>query len=189
MAEIWYTAVKAFGPEHAEEWAKFLEFSGLSQLTRVVTLDGMLCPTVIEELDPADWDHNIQQDYRLHYFTDLDYLLERVGPDFGAQILAVTLEPGRDCREALQDPRFRFSGFDLVDHEGGNSALVNCGGFPLAFRNDELSEYGLLTDYGRARTVQAALRQHYPDERHAQCDLWALWRMVSGDDAGRISMP
>ena len=59
----------------------------------------------------------------------------------------------------------------------GISALVNCGGFDRAFASTDLSYCGLLTDHARASEVQDLLRAEYPDEPHADYDLWAIWRM------------
>ena len=67
----------------------------------------------------------------------------------------------------------------MVDREGSISALTNCGGFPNAFSNSELSEVGLLTEFERAVEVQRMLRSCYPDEHHADCHMWAIFRLVT----------
>jgi hypothetical protein len=64
-----------------------------------------------------------------------------------------------------------------VDVRSSASALTNCGGFPGVFANSELSSCGLLGDLDRAREVQAKLRSAYPDEPHADCDVWAVFRV------------
>jgi hypothetical protein len=80
---------------------------------------------------------------------------------------------------ATQVPEgFEFMGYDLLDKESGISALSNCGGFPKAFSNSELSEKGLLVTHERSRTVQDALVREYPDEHHADCHLWAIFRCL-----------
>ena len=71
---------------------------------------------------------------------------------------------------------FEFIGYDLVDKDSSISALTNCGGFPKAFSNGELSEKGLFRTHERSREVQEALRQQYPTEHHADCHLWAIFR-------------
>jgi hypothetical protein len=78
---------------------------------------------------------------------------------------------------SFNDPRFAFRGFDLVELQTGISALVNCGGLDRAFAPTELSDCGLLADHARALAVQKRLRAEYPDEPHADCDLWAVWQM------------
>lgn len=50
----------------------------------------------------------------------------------------------------MENPRFLFGGFDIVDLQGGVSALLTCGGFAKAFSNVELSKFGLITDHQRA---------------------------------------
>jgi hypothetical protein len=73
-------------------------------------------------------------------------------------------------------PGFAFAGFDLVDVRGDISALTNCGGFDGVFLNAELSEPGLLTNLTRAQQVQTSLRLEYPEESHAECHVWGIWR-------------
>jgi hypothetical protein len=70
-------------------------------------------------------------------------------------------------------------GYDLVDVEGGASALTNCGGYPDVFADRELSPKGLLTSHGRALQVQAELRTKHPGEHHADCHVWAISKAVS----------
>ena len=50
--------------------------------------------------------------------------------------------------------RFELLGYDLMDVEGIASPLTNCGGFPLAFDNTELTNLGLLRSLRRAKEVQ-----------------------------------
>ena len=92
-------------------------------------------------------------------------------------ILAVLQNPAAEEVRSFTDRRFEFRGFDLVDVYGNISALVNCGGFDKVFAPTELSECGLLTDHAKALRVQMRLREEYPDEHHANCDLWAIWQM------------
>ena len=64
----------------------------------------------------------------------------------------------------------------MIEQKTGISALTNCGGFPLAFRNEELNTVGLVSALKRVKQIQAALLLNYPTEPHAQCDVLALWR-------------
>src|SRR4051794_7099825 len=45
-----YSAVKRFGPDSGESWQKYVEWSGLTHLREVVSLDLILCPTVVRDL-------------------------------------------------------------------------------------------------------------------------------------------
>jgi len=40
----------------------------------------------------------------------------------------------------------------------------------------------LLTDHGKALSVQKLLQAEYPDEHHANCDVWAIWEMKMGTE-------
>jgi hypothetical protein len=175
--EVWFIAVRKFGPQSGESWQGFVEWSGLTQLKEVITLDGSLCPCVIEELTADDWRANVDQDWVCFFFRDLEYLLKRVAGCAGINIIAAIRNPTVDSRDRFGDGRFEFSGYDLVEVRGDISALTNCGGFEKAFRNDELTELGLISSFERACEIRQNLRECYPDEHHARCDIWALWRM------------
>jgi hypothetical protein len=174
-----FTPVSRFDPKCGDAWTKYVAWSGLTHLKEVVSLDGIVCPAVIKELIDEDWQHNVQEDYKVFLFRDLDYLLRRVTDHDGVNFLAIMQNPTVDDVCSFSDPRFEFRGFDLVDVHGDISALVNCGGFAKAFSNAELSECGLVSDHTRAMEIQRQLRKEYADERHAECDVWAIWLMKS----------
>lgn len=92
-------------------------------------------------------------------------------------MLALMQEPTRADLDLFADSRFTFRGFDLIEKTGSISALVNCGGFDKAISNVDLSTCGLLTDLSAALDAERLLRENYPDEPHANCDLWAIWQM------------
>lgn len=171
-----FLAKRPFDLSAGEAWNRYVSWSGVSQLTEVVSLDNMLCPTVPEELTSADWNYNVHADYLTFFFRSLDYLRHRVGGEGRLNILAVLQNPTDADLASMSLPYFAFAGFDVVDVRGDISALTNCGGFDGVFLNNELSELGLLTDLGRALQVQTSLRQQYPEESHAECDVWAIWR-------------
>ena len=171
-----FIAKRPFDPSAGEAWSRYLAWSGLSQLTEVVSLDGMLCPTVPEELSAEDWNYNVHADYLAFFFRSPEYLRRRVSGEGRLNLLAVLQNPTHSDVMAMAVPGFTFVGFDVVDIHGDISALTNCGGFEGVFRNAELSELGLLSDLARAQRVQADLRVKYPNESHAQCHIWAVWR-------------
>lgn len=78
---------------------------------------------------------------------------------------------------------FTFCGFDLSD-EWTVSAILNCGDlskgqyFSRAFSVEELNEYGLISDFKKARKIQRKLIEEYPEEAHAYCVVFAIWRRV-----------
>lgn len=184
---IIYSIVKRFDPSCGERWQAYIDWSGLTQLTEVISLDGILCPFAFDEITNEDWHHNVQADFKCHFFHDIDYVLEKVVGNRQVNTLGLIENPTESTVFSFKDPRFAFCGFDLVDRCLSISALVNCGGFPKAFASTELSNCGLLGDIGRATNVQQLLRSEYPDEPHAKCDVWAIWKMKSRGDDGKIS--
>ena len=68
-------ATKRFGPWQEAAWTRYLARSGLNQLEEVVSLDPMLCGTVLPEIRPEYWDRIVKEDFMLNLFTDLDFLL------------------------------------------------------------------------------------------------------------------
>jgi hypothetical protein len=174
-----YSAVQRFDSSCGDKWTTFIEWCGLTQLREVISLDGILCPSVIviDELTTEDWQHNVNENFKCDLFYDLEYLLGKVAGIDRVNVLALMQNPTDDEFRSFSDDRFTFRGFDLVELQTGISALVNCGGFAKAFTSTDLSDYGLLTDHAKAVSVLKLLRAEYPAEHHADCDVWAIWQM------------
>ena len=179
MITPWYIAVDSFSPTRLGVWQKYIEFSSLTQLKEVISLDSSLCPCAVRILNNEDSKHNIREEGMSDFFHDLDYLMKRTEQLKGINILAVVRNPQIDCEQAFDDPRFTFKGYDIADIRARMSSLTNCGGFPLAFNNDELSGAGLINDLARASEIQQNLVKEYPKDLHSSCDVWAIWRMES----------
>jgi len=178
-----YSAVQRFNPACGDKWQKYINWSGLTQLREVISLDGILCPNFFNELTTEDWRHNVQEDFKTTLFHDLDYVIGKVAGDDRVNVLAVIQEPTPAELITFADPRFAFRGFDLIEQHGGNiSGLVNCGGFPKAFSPADLSDCGLLAEHVKALNVQKLLRAEYPGEQHAACDVWAIWQLKKGSN-------
>src|SRR5205823_5496726 len=131
-----YIATERFGPWD-RAWAGFIEWSGLRQLTEVVSLDGALCPPILKAPEPADWDYILKEDFMIDYFAmfDLDHLLRRIESVENRNLLCVFRNPDDLPSLSPGNNRFNWEGFDLVEARTSISALTNCGGFPLAFSN------------------------------------------------------
>lgn len=171
-----YIATQKYGPWNGEDWLKYIEWSDLKQLKELVSLDGMLCQPVLPITKDEYWPHIVNEDYMLDYFTDLDYLMGEVSEIESKNILCVFKNPVSHPKAPTNDLTFRFLGYDLVDLEGDASALSNCGGFPSVFSNEELNEFGLLGSHDRSLEVQGQLKHLYPEEHHADCHIWAIFR-------------
>jgi hypothetical protein len=173
----WFIATEPFTPAAGQAWDKYVAWSGLKQLKEVVSLDGMLCPTVLRETKDDYWPHIANEDFMLRFFVDFDFLMNQLTDVEIKNVLCVFRNPPRHP-QAPSFADFQFLGYDLVDRECSVSALTNCGGFPDVFTNSELSPVGLLPDFSRAIEIQQKLRSLHPDEHHANCNMWAIFRLV-----------
>lgn len=174
-----FVVTERFDPSCGERWRAHVAWSGLMQLTEVVSLDPMLCPTVVHERRDDDWAHVVHEHFMLDYFTDLDWLLRRCGGAAGRNLLGVFRNPPTRPQRPAGPHAFAFEGYDLVDVTGGASVLTNCSGFDRAFARSELTAHGLLPTLERAVEVQRALLELYPGESHSDCHVWALFRALS----------
>lgn len=170
----WFIATETFSPDDGDRWNKYKEWSGLTQLQEVVSLDGILCPTLLPEIRADFWPHIVQEDFMLQFFLNFDFLMKEVTGIAKKNVLCVFRNPEQQP-DAPSFAEFEFMGYDLVDVHGGISALTNCSGYPKAFANSELSHFGLLPDLARAREVQKQLRTSYPGDPHSDCHFWAIF--------------
>jgi hypothetical protein len=175
--QVIYTARNRFGPSKGKEWLGYLRWSGLSHVREIVSLDHMLCPFAVGFTDDL-WDLVVNEDHMLDYFLELEPLLQRL-PQEGEEVavLALIRRPESEVG-SLAIPGFHFMGYDLMDGVVGNSALTNCGGFDEAFAGSELNDVGLLDSFPRSVEVRDKLKLKYPAEYHADCDIWAVFRMA-----------
>jgi hypothetical protein len=167
-----------FDASNGDRWKSYVQWAKIPKLTEVISLDTSLCPTVFSKLSDEDWQHNVQKDFRLHYFYDLDYLIRRSAAVSRKNILGVYRNPDCHIGASPGSGNFSFIGYDLIEEVTQISALTNCGGFPETFSNEELNEYGIISDFVRASEIRLALPQNNPDEAHAKCELYAIWKLI-----------
>lgn len=170
-----FTALERFGPSSGDAWEKYISWSKLAQLDELLSLDVMLCPPVLKEMKREFWEYASDLPV-FGYFTSLDFLKLQLRDASNYSLICAFHNPTSVPSLPIELSEFEFCGFDLLEVGGGVSTLTNCGGFPLAFDDAELSPKGLITTYERAEEVRASLREKYPEESHADCDLWAVFR-------------
>lgn len=190
MVEILYTATKKFGPGHPGgrrgdiDWAGYVEWSRLRQLAELVSVDSWLCPSVCPGPLDDGWDVrgydflHVEDGMGTDFYSSLDFVKSRALGREPYNLLAVAIEPERDCRGVAVEG-FAFLGYDLIDRCIEISPLSNCGGFDETFRPEELNRCGLIDDYERAREIRRDLVKNNPEELHANALIVAIWRSVS----------
>lgn len=68
-----FIATGTFGPRDAQKWTSYIAWSGLTQLTELVSLGGMLCAPVLSKVKDSYWPRIVNEDYILYYFTGLEF--------------------------------------------------------------------------------------------------------------------
>jgi hypothetical protein len=172
-----FIATETFGPSDGAKWRNYIEWAKIPHLMELVSLDGVLCRRLVCDLKDQDWKHIVNEDFRLGYFYDLDYLMKRVAGVAKRNILGLYRNPGAHIFNAPATD-FVFLGYDLIEDQTQISALTNCGGFPASFSNDELNRYGLVQEFDRAKEIGKTLVEQNPEDPHADCELYAIWRLV-----------
>ena len=119
-----FIVTERFDPRRGEEWHRYVAWSKLAQLTEVVSLDSNLCPPVVGEIRDEDWPHIVNEDFMTNYFTDLEYLLRRCGDIADRNLLCAFRNPEAHPTPPASPHGCRFEGCDLVDIQGGISALT-----------------------------------------------------------------
>lgn len=172
---IKYVVVERFNDKD-KAWYNYMAMRSAPQLKDIVSLDSSLCPPLNMQERNSE---KISLDFGAYIvFNSLNDLALNDIPKNQYQVLAVIFNPILECESLLEDSRFRFCGYDLLDASSHISALVNCGkGFARAYSNEELNFNGLISNYSRTREIQRNLLMYYPDEEHADCSIIAIWRI------------
>jgi len=173
----YYAAIERFDRNNGERWAEYVRSMDRTDLIRIVTLDGILCPPVVHVKSSEDWQLVAKEEFMLDFFTDLDFVLRCVVGHRPSVVVAVARDPSAADVSGFSHPDFEFAGFDVVDIQFVASALFNSSHFPRVFDVSELSpESGLIMSRERAFEIRDTLRRRYPDRDEVKCYVWAIWR-------------
>lgn len=176
-----YTARGMYDKNYDEDgvsWDKYIEWSRLTHLTELVSLDGMLNEILVEpDYDDADdWNYiHVVELYQTGFFTTLDYVFKRLNKKEKFNLLMVVLEPDNECNKFAVDG-YEFLGYDLLDQDFSISALSNCGGFDETFLPTDLNDKGLIDKLEKAYDIKKRLFENNADEHHADTNVIAVWR-------------
>ncbi|NEQ45816.1 MAG: hypothetical protein F6K00_20640 [Leptolyngbya sp. SIOISBB] len=170
-----YTVRERFSPAR-QDWAAYIEWSGFTHITELITLDTILCGDRIDDLVAEDWQHNLQADCHLTWFTDLNYLRQRCPPRSDQDQLMAAIE--QPTRQRSPPAGFMHCGFDILEAEGSISVLTNCGGFPNIFHPTDVNHWGLIDELEVAMAIAQQLHTTFPQETHCHnCQVWQVSRL------------
>ena len=144
-------------------------FSRILNRKEIVTIDMLLCEALFEKAPfRTEGDDDSISSYALLMFKSLS-------PN--EQIIAYCKNPYESHKNHSLNNDFEFCGYDLSDEMTTISTITNCGGmFDKAISYDELNRFGLIDEYKSAFRIRDLLNQLYPDDDHACCEVYELWR-------------
>lgn len=154
MDEIFYVSCERFYPTKEYE-----EFSPVRGKKEIVSYDCGLMPpfNICYSLNDAE---------------------RKVAGIKDGQIIAAYQNPPQNFAINIGNG-FEFCGFDLSEEQTNISAITNCNGFEATIDYANLNDYGLISDYEVAKLTREKLEEKFPDECHACCEIYALWRKIS----------
>lgn len=179
--KILYTARGTFDKYSNEDgmpWKKYIEWSKLTHLTELVSLDEILNEILVEPDYENEDDYNFIhfiESFQTGFFTTLDYVFKRIKTKDRFNLLAVVIEPDQNCEDIKIDG-YEFLGYDLLDQSFDISALANCGGFDETFLPKDLNDKGLIDKFSKAYSIKKRLLENNPEEYHADTYVIAIWR-------------
>ena len=74
----WFIATEGFTCRGGEAWEKYVAWSGLRHLDEVVSLDPILCPTLLPDIKDEYWPYIVNEDFTLNFFVDVEFLLKQM---------------------------------------------------------------------------------------------------------------
>jgi hypothetical protein len=99
--------------------------------------------------------------------------------DYDEQIIAYFKNPAEDHSLRKLEKSFEFCGYDLSEEQTLISAITNCGSlFENTIPLSMLNKFGLFDSHVEVFKMQKVLRERFPDEEHAWCEVYELWRKL-----------
>ncbi|MGH1432154.1 MAG: hypothetical protein ACRBB6_10640 [Neptuniibacter sp.] len=168
---MYYKVVQPISTDRPE-WEKYLSWRKLS-FTSLDSLDSFLQPDLFEARTAEDWQHCVNEDFKLNLITDSDYAFAVASRYPVARVLGVEIE-----LERAVEKNENLLGYDILDRYCANSLLTNWGKDGLSFINQNLMPNGLLNSFDDAKHIRDRLRVEYPDDDHAShCQIWAVYEV------------
>src|SRR5687768_15477643 len=117
-----YTARGAYDKDYDDDgssWEKYMEFSGLTHVKELVSVDGLLNEVIVEpdRENTEDWNQVIFDEHlETGFFKTLDFVIQKANPFEKFNLLAVIINPSEECN-TLELDNFEFVGYDLLDQD------------------------------------------------------------------------
>lgn len=173
--KVWYGAFLILDKRRGKFFEGYLNFAGLDQREEIITLDGMLCPSIFE-IDDEGWNYLHNNICISDLYSDAAYTSKRMEGRDDANLLAVVLEPqvNKSAKELIQNGK--FIGYDIMDVDWGISILTNCG-CNKVMGSVGRNNYGLVDDFELTYSLRDENARVYEGESHSDgyvCEIWKI---------------
>ena len=169
--DIYYKIVQYFGPK-SENWPAYISWRK-TNLDSFDSVDGMFRPDLFLPKSERDWVNCVNEDFKFHLITKLDYAKEIIHHYPSGNIVGVQPEINSDhiCEDGI-------TGYDIIDSHWYISLITN---WKAKDRNSfcfSLMDNGLIGDLNQALQIRDFLHKKFPDDPHAKkCSVWAIYRI------------
>jgi hypothetical protein len=165
---MYFTIVENFSPS-AESWKDYCAWRGI-EFERFDSIDGILRPSLFTTPEGEDWNYVVQEDFRLHLITDLDYARRKRSMIGSGDLVGIRFD-----RPSNTDSR--FLGFDLIDGYFDISLLTNFGN-DINLINQLISVNALVLNRRDIEQIQEHLLSEFPDDPHVKrCQIVSIYNV------------
>ncbi len=170
---MYYRILEKFGPQDGDRWSSYLQWRGLTHLTRFDSIDGIIRPTLFAPKTEVDWQNCVNEDFRTDLITSLSFARDVFSRFQNAGIVGI--EPDVDIGHT---PAEGFVGYDILDGDSSVSLLTNWGTDTERISTPYIVENGLILNLERALAIKDKLRKDFSKDGHAgRCTVWAVYKL------------
>ena len=133
-------------------------------------------PPVVHPESADDWQFVAKEEFMLDFFTNLDFVLQRIAGHRPSMVMAVARDPSAEDVDGFPHPNSSWP----VRHGGRPVHLQRAPQQPFS------REWSMFRSFHRnpgsfksrewAFKLRDTLRQRHPDRDDARCYVWAVWR-------------
>ncbi len=159
MNPMLYTIVQSFGLDDGDRWTDYCQWRGF-EFERFDSIDGILRSNLMGSPDDSDWPYIVNEDFMLHFITDMEHAFRKLAQIGKGDIVGVKLddhEPGKSS----------FLGYDILDGYFDVSLLTNWGN-DITVINDSMELKGLVADFDQVNMIHQHLLSNYGNDAHVK---------------------
>lgn len=171
-----YIIVEKFGPGD-DKWKSYAKWVGLENCQGYYSIDGIIRRTLFQPESMEDWENCINEDYKLHIITNINYAKKIITKFPNGEIIGIIENPKLSNERIPMD--HILMGYDIIDGYNDISLLTNWGGKDGGIiKNLKLNSSALLDNINYAYELKEMLRKDFFHDNHAEdCEVWAIYKL------------